>query len=80
MARSTYIYIARNEHGELLGASTVKHELLCFLRAWPANARQHSWGKEWQVLRMRDGSSVLKYSHKVDDITDQLKEELKRNE
>jgi len=47
VARSTYVYLALDEHSTPLGAFTVKHELV-----WWLSHEQH---KAVCVLRMSDG-------------------------
>jgi hypothetical protein len=57
MARSTYIYIAYNHADELLGAWTVKHELLNYRdRVLEQKDKDYHIAK---VIRTRDGQGVL---------------------
>lgn len=52
MARSTYIYVLKNGHGDILMVATVKHEMQTYLRGWG----EDNYGKgHWQVTRWADG-------------------------
>lgn len=65
MARSNYIYIVI-EGAEIIGAFTVKHELIAFLQ------RQNFI--RFEVKRLRDGWRDTLGSK--EDVTDQIKREI----
>ena len=77
MARSSHIYIAWNHADELLGAWTVKHELI---KVAKLNAKQSTYTyRDYQfakVIRTRDGSCAGEGTHQVFDITDEILKEI----
>ncbi len=55
MARSEYIYLLQHLDGEIIGAWTVKHEMVTLLEKMVKAVRdlQH----DYRVIRMRDGGN-----------------------
>lgn len=76
MARSTHIYIAYNHAHELLGAFTVKHELVTYgKRAIGLRGAAWAMHPDYQVahvIRVPDGSAAGQERHKALDITDEI--------
>lgn len=73
MARSSYVYIAYNHANELLGAFTVKHELIT--RADRA-AQNHIDYRFAKVYRVKDGSVAGEPEHRCVDITREILDEI----
>lgn len=69
MARASYIYIAYNHADEIIGAWTVKHELVTHARYALSLSRDY---RVFRVLRTRDGSAAGDDSHQVEDISEQI--------
>jgi len=55
MARAHSVFIVRNVHGRIIGAWTVKHELVTWLEAFC----RETFESDHEVIRMRDGEPGL---------------------
>jgi len=73
MARSHAVYIAFNHADELLGAWTVKHELVKVAKHVKSG---HPDYRVTKVLRTRDGTSAGMGNHFVTDITEEILKEI----
>lgn len=69
MARASNIYICFNHADELLGAWTVKHELIKVAKHVKEGHQDYRVAK---VLRTRDGTSAGMGNHFVADITEEV--------
>jgi len=74
MARSSYIYLSWNHADELLGAFTVKHELV---KAGKRALTGHKDYVVYRVIRTRDGTMAGTERHLVVDITDEILKEIR---
>ena len=73
MARSSYIYLVWNHADELLGAWTVKHELIKVAKHVKGG---HPDYRIDRVIRTRDGTSAGMGNHWVADITEEILKEI----
>ena len=56
MARSSYIYLLQHSDGEIMGAWTVKHEMVTQLEKLVRGVR--GFRLDYRVIRMKDGGST----------------------
>jgi hypothetical protein len=56
MARSKYIYLLQHNDGEIMGAWTVKHEMVTELERMDTGLYQ--FRRDYRVSRMKDGGST----------------------
>lgn len=79
MSRSTYIYLGFNHADELLGAWTVKHELVTYGKdamGLRGGLVMHSDYHVARVTRVCDGSAAGQPDHRAVDITEEVLKEI----
>lgn len=72
MARSSYIYLAFNHADELLGAWTVKHELIKVAKHVVKRTPKYRDYRFAKVVRTIDGTSAGMGNHHVKDIAEEI--------
>lgn len=79
MARSSYIYLAWNHADELLGAWTVKHEMVTYgkdAKGLRGGLPKHPEYHVVRALRVPDGNGAGNHGYKAVDITEEILKEI----